>query len=87
YDAAKKKYFGTWVDSFSPNPTRMEGTYDAKSKTMTYDTTGVGMDGSPTKGKNVVFYGKDKRTMTMYSAAPDTGEIIKVMEIVYTKAK
>ena len=65
YDAGKKKYVGTWIDSFSPNVTKMVGTYDADKKTMTYETSGVGMDGNPSKGKNVVVYGEDKRAMTM----------------------
>ena len=43
YDAKKKKYVGSWIDSFSPNATHMIGTYDASKKTMTYETTGVGM--------------------------------------------
>jgi hypothetical protein len=54
---------------------------------MTYDTSSVGMDGSPSKGKNIVVYGTDKRTMTMYVAAPGTDDMIKVMEITYTRAK
>lgn len=87
YDAKKKKYVGTWIDSFSPNPTKMVGTYDADKRTMTYETSTVGMDGSPSKGKNVVVYGDGKKVMTMYAAAPGTDEMIKVMEIVYTQAK
>ena len=87
YDAGKKKYVGTWIDSFSPNVTKMVGTYDADKKTMTYETSGVGMEGNPTKGKNVVVYGKDNRVMTMYVAAPGTDEMIRVMEIAYSRAK
>ena len=87
YDATKKKYVGTWIDSMNANITKMVGTYDAESKTMTYESSGVGMDGNPTKGKNVVVYGKDKRVMTMHYAAPGSDEMIKVMEIVYTRAK
>ncbi len=87
YDPAKKKYHGTWIDSFSPNVTKMVGTFDADKRTMTYETSGVGMDGNPSKGKNVVVYGDDTRTMTMYVAAPGTDEMIKVMEITYTRAK
>ena len=87
FDPAQQKYVGTWIDSFSPNPTHMLGTYDAASKTLTLDTTGVGMDGSESKGKNVVVYeSDDKRTMTMYAAAPGTDDMIKVMEITYTRA-
>lgn len=87
YDPAKKKYVGTWIDSFSPNDTKMVGTWDAEKKTMTYETSGVGMDGNPSKGKNVVVYGDDSRKMTMYVAAPGTDQLIKVMEITYTRAK
>ena len=87
YDASKKKYVGTWIDSFSPHVTKMAGTYDADKKTMTFETAGMGMDGKPSKGKNVVVYGKDKRTMTMFMAAPGTDKLIKMMEINYTRAK
>lgn len=87
YSAEKKKYVGTWIDSFNANATKMVGTYDAAKKTMTYETSGLGMDGNPTKGTNVVVYGKDKRTMTMYFAAPGSDEMVKVMEINYTRAK
>lgn len=87
FDPQKKKYVGSWIDSFSPNATKMVGSYDKAKKTMTYETTGIGMDGNPVKGKNVVVYGKDSRVMTMWSAAPDTGEMIKVMEITYKRAK
>lgn len=86
FDPAKKKYVGTWIDSFSPNSSTMVGSYDAAKKTMTYTTTTVGMDGKPSKGKNVVVYGEKQRVMTMYAAAPESGEMIKVMEIVYAKA-
>ncbi|MEM8677801.1 MAG: DUF1579 domain-containing protein [Planctomycetota bacterium] len=86
YDVEQKKYVGSWIDSMSPHATKMIGTYDAATKTMTYETTGVGMGGVPTKGKNVVVYGDQDRTMTMYITAPGSDEMIKAMEIVYTKA-
>lgn len=88
YDAEKEKYFGTWVDSFSPNITKMVGTYDEETKTMTYESSGTGMDGNPSKGKNVVFYeSDDKRTMTMYMQIPGQDEMVKAMVIEYTRAK
>ncbi len=88
YDAAGQQYVGSWIDSFTPSVTHMFGTYDAATKTMTYETSGMGMDGNPSKGKNVVVYeSDDKRTMTMYAAAPGTDEMIKVMEIAYTRAQ
>jgi hypothetical protein len=88
YDAGKQKYVGNWIDSFSPNPTKMVGTYDAETKTMTYESTGVGMDGNPMKGKNVVVYeGDDRRVMTMHMAMPGQDSMAKAMEIVYERAK
>ena len=42
YDPTKKKYVGTWVDSMTPTISVLEGTYDAKTKTMTY--VGDGFD-------------------------------------------
>ena len=85
YDASKKKYVGTWIDSLSPNRMEMVGTYDAAKKTMTYETSFVGMDGAPAKGKNTIVYGKDGHVMTMYVAAPGTDQMIKVMEISYSR--
>ena len=87
YDTKKQRFVGTWVDSFTPTPMRMVGTYDEKTKTTTYKTSYTEMDGSAGKGKNVVVYGENKRVMTMYSAEPGTDNMIKVMEITYTKAK
>ena len=88
YNAAKKRYVGTWVDSFNPASTQMYGTYDEATKTMTYETIGVGMDGGPAKGKNVVVYkDKDTRIMTMYMTMPGQKEMAKVMEIQYKRAK
>ena len=47
YDPAKKKYVGTWIDSMSPTLRVLEGTYDAKTKTLTYKGDGVcPIDGS-----------------------------------------
>ena len=87
YDPIKKKYIGTWADTMSPHLSMMEGTYDAKTKTMTTISTGVGPGGQPTKGKNI---GKqvddDTRLFTMYMITPD-GKEKKMMEIKYTRRK
>lgn len=87
FDPHQKKYVGAWIDSFNPSSMKMVGDYDAAKKTMTFQTSGVEMDGTPNKGKHVIVYGDDKRVMTMYYAAPDSGELVKVMEIIYTRAK
>lgn len=87
YDPLEKKYVGTWIDSFTPGITTMSGTYDPNTKTMTFDTSTVGMDGKPAKGKNVVVYSDNKRVMTMYMTAPGSDEMVKTMQIEYTRAK
>lgn len=85
FDPAKKKFVGTWVDSFTPSPMTMVGTYDEKTKTMTYETTGIGMEGTEVKGKMTVAYkGKDSRVMTSYEM--QDGKPVKMMEITYTRA-
>ena len=86
YDPAKKKYVGTWFDNMNPHMSFMEGTYDKETKTLTMNTTGVGMDGKPTKGKNVSVMKDDgSKVFTMYMQMPGTDEMVKGMEIVYTK--
>lgn len=86
YDTAAKKYTGMWIDSFGSTPTKMTGTFDTATKTMTYETTGMGMDGKPMKGKNVVVYSsKDSRKMTMYMQLPGQDEMAKMMELTYTR--
>ena len=86
FDPVKKKYIGTWFDTMNPHMSFMEGTYDKESKTLTMITTGVGMDGKPSKGKNVVVTNDDgSRVFTMYHAMPDSDKLHKGMEIIYTK--
>ena len=86
YDPKKKKYIGTWVDSMNPYMSKMEGEYDASTKTLTMMTEGVGMDGNPQLGKNVVVYNDDgTRSFTMHVKLPGASEYTKMMEMVYTK--
>lgn len=59
FDPSKKKYVSTWVDTMSPHPMAMEGTFDEKAKTMTQTGAGVGMDGKPTKNKTVDTWSSD----------------------------
>ena len=88
YDPKAKKYIGTWVDSFQPSATQMKGTYDKESKTMTYMTTGIGMDGKPMPGKIVVKYkNKNSHVFTMMNQDPtgQTKNMVKTMEMTYTR--
>lgn len=55
YDAKSKKFVGVWADSMGTQPMHMEGTYDAKTKTLTTVSTAEmpGPDGKPAKWKSV----------------------------------
>ncbi|MFK7736818.1 MAG: DUF1579 domain-containing protein [Pirellulaceae bacterium] len=87
YNAAEKVYTGSWVDSVTPERMSMTGTYDEKSKTMTWKTESVGPDGEPVVGKmTVVYKDEDTRSMTMFNPAGPGGEMMKVMEIDYSRA-
>ena len=90
FDPVTGKFVGTWVDSFQPAVTHMKGTYDANSKTMTYETTGIGMDGKPMPGKIIIQY-KNENTHTFIMMHKDpTGQsdkMVKTMEMTYTRKK
>lgn len=90
YDPIKKKYIGTWVDSFTPHMMTLEGTYDAKTKTLTTFTEWREPgSGKIVKGKNVAQYKQDgTRVFTMYMAAPGGGDpYVKVMQMTYHRRK
>ncbi len=90
FDPKTKKFVGTWVDSFMPTPTRMKGTYDRKTKTMTYETVGTGMDGKPMPGRIIVHY-KDayNHTFTMLHKDPtgQSDKLVTSMEMSYSRKK
>ncbi|MDX2037842.1 MAG: DUF1579 domain-containing protein [Isosphaeraceae bacterium] len=90
FDPIKKKYVGTWIDSWNPTLSVIEGTYDAASKTLTM--TGEGMEvNSKTKyqQKMVTKTNADgSRTFTFFMKGEFTGgNEVKMMEITYRKAK
>jgi hypothetical protein len=86
YDNVTKKYFGTWIDSFSTG--LMTSTGDCSGDTCTYTST----MSDPASGKQIQgttklhFESKDKHVMEMWGAAPD-GTNFKMMEITYTRKK
>ena len=88
FDPLKKQFVGTWVDSFQPAVTQMQGTYDEKTKTMTFATTGRGLDGKPLPGKIVIHYqDENSRTFTMMHKDPtgQSDEMVKTMEMTYRR--
>jgi hypothetical protein len=86
YDQTKKIYTGSWIDSMTPERMSMTGTYDDETRTMTWRTETLGMDGKPVVGKMVVVYeDDDHRSMTMFNPAASGDEMMKVMEVNYTR--
>jgi len=53
YDAASRKFVGVWADSMGTKPMTLEGTYDAKTKTLTSTTQAPGPDGKVVMWKAV----------------------------------
>jgi hypothetical protein len=90
YDATKKKYVGTWVDSMAPTISMLEGTYDAKTRTMTYVGEGIDAQSKAKYTQKMVTTMKDDgtRAFTLYMTGDMTGgKEVKFMEVAYTKRK
>jgi hypothetical protein len=87
FDAVKKKYVSTWVDSMSVGPSQGEATYDPAAKTMTGWMEGPDMTGHVSKMKNVSEQkDPDTRVFTMFMPGPD-GKDVPGMRITYKRRK
>ena len=90
YDPLKKKYVGSWIDSMSPSLSVLEGTYDAKTRTMTLVGDGVDPGTKAKYTQRMVTTSKDDgtRVFTLYMKFEGAGDDeIKFMEVTYTKRK
>jgi hypothetical protein len=86
YDAKSKKYVAVWVDSMSGRPMNLEGTFDEATSTLTMTGEGPGMDGQPTKFKNVTkFESEDEHVFKMYEVK--NGDEKLMMTIAYKRKK
>jgi len=72
YDPQKKKYIGTWIDTFGPYLSVMEGTVDEKTKTLTMLSKGF----DPMTGKECI----SKMVSTMIDHDHKKFEIFKPVE-------
>ncbi len=88
YDPQKKKYVGTWIDTFSPHLSVMEGTMDEATKTLTMMSKGF----DPMLGKEVTskmvstMIDKDHKKFQIFMPVEGKeGEWWKKMEIEYTR--
>jgi hypothetical protein len=89
YDPLGKKYVGTWIDSMSPLVSALEGRYDAKTKTMTYEGEYIDFGDKARYTQRMVTTLKDDgtRDFTLYMTPDGGDDEIKIMEIKYTKRK
>jgi hypothetical protein len=86
YDASKKKYVGTWVDSMSMGLNAIEGTYDPKTRTLSTTMEGPCPDGTVMKMRATnEWKDSDTRVSTMYSSAGPGGAESVMMKITYKR--
>jgi len=86
YCPIRQKYFTVWIDSMSPSPMVMSGTFDKEGKTLTEEGEGPGQDGKIAKFKTVsTAVDKDTLNMTMYQVKD--GKETEMMSIVYKRKK
>ncbi len=88
YDAKRKKYIGTWVESTSPNLGLHEGTWDEATNSFTMYSVARDPSAQPEKAHKMVstYQDKDHRKFVMYEQMPgETDEWRKMMEIKYTR--
>jgi Protein of unknown function (DUF1579) len=88
YDTKKSKYVATWVDTMSTRIDMMDGTYDEKTKTLTFNGESEDPAGKPMKMRlETQFKDDDTRIATQYVQMDGQKEFVKFMEIKYTKRK
>lgn len=87
YDNLKKVYWVTWVDNMGTGVTYMEGKYDADTRTFTYDGDQADPVTGGTVKSRIVEKSLDDDHLTMEMYMMQGGEMVKGMEIAYTRMK
>jgi hypothetical protein len=88
YDPVKKIYVGTWIDSLSPTLSVLEGSYDPRTRTMTYAGDGTSAEGMKYSQKMVTTTRDDgSRVFTLYMRVGEAKDEVKFMEVTYQKRK
>jgi hypothetical protein len=85
YDNVKKKFVSSWIDNMGTMILNSEGTYDAASKTFTYNANCEMMPGMQVKIRETIrITDKDHHLFEWYE---DRGQgEAKTMEIAYTRS-
>lgn len=88
YDPAKNKFVGTWIDTTSAFAAQMSGDYDKETKTFTYMGEMPGPDGNTSPFKIIERHtDDDNKTFEMHMQSPGSDELVKFMEIKYSRKK
>jgi hypothetical protein len=86
YDANKKKFVSTWVDSMSTSPMMMEGSYDEASRSLTLVGESVDPAGNKGKMRIVTTYKPDGGRLSRFYMTPGSGaDETRMMEIEYAR--
>jgi hypothetical protein len=87
YDAEKKKYLGTWVDSIIPYLWKYEGSVDATGKILTLETEGPGHEpGKLVKFRETIeIKSKDHKVFT--SSAEKDGKWVTFLTMNFTRKR
>ncbi|WP_435018718.1 DUF1579 family protein [Tundrisphaera sp. TA3] len=85
WDASRKKYVGTWVDSMSPGFSAVVGTVDPKTHAMHATVEGPSPQGGAMKMRSTTEWkGDGTRVFTMFSPEGQ-GEEFAMMKITYKR--
>jgi hypothetical protein len=87
YDRIKNKYTGTWMDNMCTCALSMEGTWDAKSKSMAFMTEMPGMDGKMAKSRIVDSMPDNDHITSQFFSTGSDGKEAPMMTIEYTRGK
>ena len=86
YDNVKGKFIHTWMDNMGTMIIVAEGTYDAASKTFTYDAEMEMMPGMKQKVREIIkIVDNDKHIFEWHEDRG--GKYVKMMEITYSRKK
>lgn len=86
FDKNKKKYVGTWIDSFETGIMTTEGTYDEKTNTVVEVGISQSAEGEAKMKTVTKFVDDDTMVFTMHMVQPDGKEVLG-MEITYRRVK
>jgi hypothetical protein len=84
FDNATQKFVGSWIDNMGTGIMTSTGTYDAATKTYTYDMTSSGPGGMEMKFRATLQVKSDKEHVFTMHTDMGKGEQ-KVMEMTYTR--